>query len=129
MSTDTLTMPTGNQITAITKEAAQRATNAAKDLYQTISSDAKDSLAHGKEYAQHALEATRDAAQNATDAVKDTCKTVAAKTEVAIAQSNDYVRQHPLPIIVGALALGMALGCMIGMSQRHEPTFRQRYLW
>jgi len=97
---------------------------------ERLSSDAKDSLAHGKEYAQHALEATRDAAQNATDAVKkDTCETVAAKTEVAIAQSNDYVRQHPLPVIAGALALGMALGCMIGMSQRHEPTFRQRYLW
>jgi ElaB/YqjD/DUF883 family membrane-anchored ribosome-binding protein len=129
MSTAPLTMPPGNQMPAITKEATQRATDAAKNLYQTISSDAKDSLAHGKEYAQQALEATRDAAQNATNAVKDTCKTVAAKAEVTLAQSKEYVHQHPLPVIVGALAIGLALGCMIGMAQRHEPTFCQRYLW
>jgi ElaB/YqjD/DUF883 family membrane-anchored ribosome-binding protein len=112
-----------------TKEAAQRGASAAKELYQTISTEAKDGLAHGKEYAQQAFDATRDAAQHATEVVKDTYLTVAAKAEDTLANSKDYVRQHPLPVILGALTLGKTLGCLIGMSHRQEQTFRQRYLW
>jgi ElaB/YqjD/DUF883 family membrane-anchored ribosome-binding protein len=110
-------------------EAAQRGASAAKDLYQTISTEAKDGLAHSKEFAQHALDATKDAAQHATDAVKGTYLTVATKAEDTLADTRDYVRQHPLPVVLGALALGLTLGCMMGMSQRQPPTFRQRYLW
>jgi len=128
-----ITTPTpqasSSQLPQAAKEFGRQAAEASKDFYQTISTEAKDGLAQGKEYAQHAFDATKDAAQHATDAVKDTYLTVAAKAGDTLTQSKHYVRQHPLPVVLGALALGMTLGCMIGMSQRHEPTFRQRYLW
>lgn len=125
MNTEPLSMSPLNQLSQAAKEAAQRgtvvakdATAAAKDFYQTISSKVEDGMVQGKEYAQHA-----------TDTAKDMYQSAAVKAEETLVQSKDYVRQNPFPVVLGAFAIGMALGCMVGMTRREEPTFRQRYLW
>lgn len=100
--------------------------DAASDTYQSLSSKVEAGVERTKEYAQHAVDATKDAAHHASDAAKDIYRSASAKTEDALANSKEYVRQHPFPVTLGALIAGLALGYLIGVVQREEPSLRQR---
>ena len=156
MSTDIYSKPHMNQLPQaareiapqaadVAKEAAQRATVVAKDvtgavndiardvtgasrnIYQTLSPKVEEGVERTKEYAQHAVDATKDAAHRATDAAKDMYQSAALKAEDTLATSKEYVRQHPVPVVLGALAFGAAIGYMLMMARR-KPTFSERYV-
>lgn len=114
-------------VTGAVRDVATDVTDAAKDAYKTLSSKVEEGAGRTKEYAQHAVDATRDAAHRATDTAKDMYQSAALKTEDTLATSKEYVRQNPVLVVVGALAFGAAIGCMLVMARRH-PTFRERYV-
>jgi ElaB/YqjD/DUF883 family membrane-anchored ribosome-binding protein len=90
-----------------------------------------------KDLADHATQAAKDAAQAAKDLYKtaavraeDLYHTAAVRAEDTLVQSKQYVRENPLPTVIGAFALGITLGCLLGMAQHHpEPTMRDRFRW
>ena len=132
MNTDTLKSPPINYQPEAAKEAAQRAADAVKEAAQRVTDDSRD-VAHRatdavKDIAQRATDATKEAAQHASDAAKEICHTVSVKAEDAMVRTKEYVRENPVPALLGALAFGAALGYMIVMTRRHEPTFRERYV-
>jgi ElaB/YqjD/DUF883 family membrane-anchored ribosome-binding protein len=107
-------------------DAARDVTNAASDTYQSLSSKVGEGVERTKEYAQHAVDATKDAAHRATDTAKDIYHSASAKAEDMLVSSKEYVHQNPFPVALGTLIAGLALGYMIGLAQREQPTLRQR---
>ncbi len=73
-------------------------------------------------------EAAREAVQHATSAARETCHDMVAKAEETGVRAKEYVRQNPIPVVLGALALGVALGYLAVISRRHEQTLRERYV-
>ena len=114
-------------VSGAVKDAAREASDAAKDASQTISAKVEQGVERTKEYAQQAVDATKDAAHRATDTAKDMYQSAALKAEDALVTSKEYVRQNPVLVVVGAIAFGAALGCLLMMARR-EPTFRERYV-
>ena len=115
------------EVTGAVKDAATDANDAAKDAYKTLSSKVGEGVERTTEYARHAADATMDAAHRATDTAKDMYQSAALKAEDTLAASKEYVRQNPVLVVVGALAFGAAIGCMLMMARR-QPTFRERYV-
>jgi ElaB/YqjD/DUF883 family membrane-anchored ribosome-binding protein len=99
---------------------------AAKDTIQKLSSKLEEGVENTKDYAQHAVEVTKDAAHRVTDSAKDVYHSAAQKSGDCLATSKDYMRQNPVPVLLGALALGAAIGYII-MSNRRKPTFGERF--
>ncbi|MHB1078268.1 MAG: hypothetical protein ACYC67_02635 [Prosthecobacter sp.] len=107
---------------------------AAKDLADHATQAAKDA-------AQRGIAATQAAAKDATQAAKDLYKTAAVRAEDlyhtaavraedTLVQSKQYVRENPIPVVLGAFALGLTLGCLLGLSHHQpEPTLRDRFRW
>lgn len=114
-------------LTGAVKDAATDVTDAAKDAYQTLSSKVEEGVERTREYAQHAVDATKDAAHRATDTAKDMYQSAALKAEDTLATSKEYMRQNPVLVVLGAIAFGAAIGCMLMMARR-QPAFRQRYV-
>lgn len=54
------------------------------------------------------------------------CQTLSAKVDDTVSRTKAYVRQNPVPVLLGALTFGAALGYLIVMARREEPTFRER---
>lgn len=73
-------------------------------------------------------EAAKDVTQHATDAAKEICHNVTLKAEETLVRSKEYARHNPAPVLLGALVLGAALGYLILMSRRPEPTLRERFV-
>ncbi|MFN0080390.1 MAG: YqjD family protein [Prosthecobacter sp.] len=122
MSTD-LHLPPLDQLPQAAKDMAVQATHAAKEAAQRGYDAAKDA-------AQRGLDATKDAAQHASQAAKDIYQSAATRAEDTLVQSKQYVRENPLPVVLGAFTLGLTLGCMLGLSHHHqEPTLRERFHW
>ena len=116
-----------HRVTVAAKDAVTDASDAAKDAYLTLSSKVEEGVERTKEYAQHAVDATKDAAHRATDTAKDMYQSASLKAEDTLANSKEYVRQNPVLVVVGAIAFGAAIGCMLMMARR-QPTFRERYV-
>ena len=57
---------------------------------------------------------------------EDTLHTARVRADEAIERGQDYVRQNPVPVVLGALAVGVLVGIAIG--RRDEPTLRERYV-
>jgi len=83
---------------------------------------------HEKLPSDHPPESTKEAVQHATEAAKEMCHNMSVKVEDTMVRTREYVHQNPVPIILGALALGTALGYLIVMARREEPTFRERFV-
>lgn len=133
MNTDIHTKPPTNQLQDAAGEFNRRAGDAAKDIsktssaaFQTLSSRVEEGVERSKEYAQHAVDATKDAAHRASDGAKEIYKSASAKAEDALVSSKEYVHQNPFPVALGTLITGLAIGYLIGLAQREQPSFRQR---
>lgn len=133
MNTDTFSQsPTNSlpeaagQIRRSAADAASEVSNAVSHAYESVSAKVGAGVDRTKEYAQHAVEATKDAAHRASDTAKDMYQSATAKAEDALGCSKDYVREHPLPVALGTLIVGLALGYLIGLGQRQELSLRQR---
>ena len=89
---------------------------AVKDAYKTLSSKVEEGAERTKEYAQHAVAATKDAA-------RDMYQSAALKAEDTLTTSKEFVRQNPVLVVVGAVAFGAAIGCMLMMARHHPRCF------
>lgn len=69
---------------------------------------------------QRGSEPIRQASQEAGQAIR-------SEAEHLLACASDRIRQNPVPIVVGALAFGVAIGYLI-VAGRHTPTFQERYV-
>ena len=58
---------------------------------------------------------------------RETLATVREESKNAMCCASDYVRKNPLSSLVGAVAFGVAVGCLI-MSGKPAPTLQQRYI-
>ncbi len=107
---------------------------AAKDLADHATQAAKDAAQHGiaatKDAAQHATQAAKDLYKSAAVRAEDLYHTASVRAEDTLVQSKQYVRDNPLPTVLGAFALGLTLGCLLGLSHHQpEPTLRDRFRW
>jgi ElaB/YqjD/DUF883 family membrane-anchored ribosome-binding protein len=99
MNTNTLEKPPFNSLPDAAKDAAQRATEAAKQV-----------------------------TQQATDAARNCCESVSTKVDETVVRAQDYVKKNPMAIVLGAVAFGVAVGCIVALSTRHRPTLRERFV-
>lgn len=77
--------------------------------------------------ATHELtDATKDAARRVADTAKEFYHLSAVKAEETLAVSKEYVRRNPVPVLLGAVAVGAAIGYLV-MTSRRKPTFGERY--
>lgn len=82
------------------------------------------------EIAQQVTDTVKDATQHATQAAKDLYQSAATRAEDTLVQSKQYVSANPMAVVLGAFALGLTLGCTLGLSHhRQEPTIRERFRW
>jgi ElaB/YqjD/DUF883 family membrane-anchored ribosome-binding protein len=138
MNTDSHSKSSINQLPEAAREIAQRATVGAqnvtsavedlvKETYQTMLSKVEEDVDSTKGHAQQVTDAIRDTANRATDVAKDIYQSAALKTGDALATSKEYVRRNPVPVVIGAIAFGAALGYLLVMARR-KPTFGERYV-
>lgn len=76
--------------------------------------------------AQKAIHVTNDAAHRATETAKEIFQSAALRAEDTLATSKDYLRRNPVPVVLGAIAIGAAIGYIL-MSARRKPTFGERF--
>jgi ElaB/YqjD/DUF883 family membrane-anchored ribosome-binding protein len=62
----------------------------------------------------------REVAEHTREVVQEKYQQVRANAEQGLAAGETYVREHPLPTVLGALALGTLIGFAIGVSRREE---------
>jgi len=96
MSTDAHPEPIRNQLSETAREIARRAAETAK------------------ENANRTAAAARKAASAIGDTAGDTLTT-----------SQEYVRRNPVPVVLGAIAFGAAIGYLL-MTARRKPTIGER---
>jgi hypothetical protein len=97
------------------KETAQRAIHTAKDFNTSIEETAKD-----------VSNLTAEAAHCVARTAKDIYQSTARQAGDKLAVSKEYVRRNPVPVVVGAIALGVAIGYVL-MFARRKPSFGERY--
>lgn len=115
-----------NQLSEAARETARQAADTARQTAQQASGALKDVTAAAEDVAHDVANATKDAAIRVTEAAKDMYQTAALKAGDTLTTSKEYVRQNPVPVVLGAIAFGAAIGYMILMARR-KPTFGERY--
>jgi len=126
VNTDIHSEPLISHLPEAARETARRAADAAKETAQRATAIAKDVTGAVGDLAGEVTYATKDAAQHATDAAKDMYQSAALKAGDVLETSKEYVRQNPVPVVLGAIAFGAALGYLLMMARR-KPTFSERY--
>lgn len=58
---------------------------------------------------------------------RETAETVRTESNKALCCASEKIRNNPIPAVVGAMAFGIAIGCLI-MSGRQTPTLQDRYI-
>lgn len=83
--------------------------------------------ARGRDAVKHTAEAVTEAAEHATEAAQHACHDVSLRAGDTLGCSRAFVRRNPLSSVFGALVCGAALGGLIVLSQRRQPTLRERF--
>jgi len=126
VNTDTHPDPSSSQLPEAAAEITRRAADAAGETASKAVAAAKDVAGAVAEVAGDLTHAAKDAASRTTDAAKDMYQSAALKAEDALATSKDYVRRNPVPVVLGAIAFGAAIGYLL-LTPRRKPTFSERY--
>jgi ElaB/YqjD/DUF883 family membrane-anchored ribosome-binding protein len=126
MSTDIHSEASVNQLPVAAREVARSAADAARETAQKASATAKDVADVVEDAAGNVTDATKDTARCATDTAKDIYQSAALKAGETLATSKEYVCRNPVPVVLGAVAFGAALGYILIMARR-RPTFSERY--
>ena len=126
VNTDIHSEPLMSQLPEAAREIARRAADTAKETAQRATAIAMDVTGVVEDMAGDVTDATKDAARHATAAAKDMCQSAALKAGEALETSKEYVRRNPVPVVLGAIAFGAALGYLLMMARR-KPTFSERY--
>ncbi len=104
VNTDIHPEPSTSQLPEAAEEIAHRAADTAKEAAR-VTVVAKDVAGAVKEVAGDVSDAAKDAAKRATDTAKEMYQSAALKADGALATSREYVRQNPVPVVLGAIAV------------------------
>jgi ElaB/YqjD/DUF883 family membrane-anchored ribosome-binding protein len=109
------------------KQTLSQATEAARNVSRRAGDTAREAAERAGAAAHELTDATKDAAKRVADTAKEFCHLSAVKAEETLAISKDYVRRNPVPVLLGAVAVGAAIGYLV-MTSRSKPTFGERYV-
>jgi ElaB/YqjD/DUF883 family membrane-anchored ribosome-binding protein len=126
MSTDLHPEPTINQLSEAARESARRAADTVRETAKRAAATANDVTGAVEDVAGEITDASCDAARRATDTVKEMYHSATLRAEDTLATSREYVRRNPVPVVLGAIAFGVAIGYTLMMARR-KPTFGERY--
>lgn len=126
MSTNIYSEPAINQLAEAASEIARRPADAAKEIAQRANIAGKEVTHFVEEFTQKVTDMTKDTVNRAAETATETYQSVAMKAEETLATSKEYVRRNPVPVVLGAVAFGVALGYLLMMARR-KPTFGERY--
>ncbi len=118
--------PPTNQLPGTVRDIANQAAEAAKEMTRKANATVRDVTESVEDATADVSHAAKDALKNATATAKDLYESASVKAGDALANSKEYVRQNPIPAVLGGIAFGLALGYMLATT-RHKPTFRERY--
>lgn len=116
-----------NSLSEAAREIAGHAADLAKETALRVTDTAKDVTDLVEDVANDVTNNAKHAANRATDTAKDIYQSLALKTEDTLTTTKDFVRRNPVPVVIGAVAFGVAIGYMLLMSRR-KPTFGERYV-
>jgi ElaB/YqjD/DUF883 family membrane-anchored ribosome-binding protein len=105
-----------NQLPESAREIAQQATVAAHNVTGVVENMVKDTYQTMLSKVEEDVDLTKGCARKAVDATKET-----------LATSKEYVRRNPVPVVLGAVAFGVAAGYMLMLALRKQ-TFGERYV-
>ena len=107
--------PSVNPLPEAAKEIAKKTAAATKGITDAVEDIGEDIADAGKSTAQYAADKARALYQSAAE-----------RADESLATSKEYVCRNPVPVVLGAIAFGAALGCLL-MLARRKPTFSERY--
>jgi len=114
--------PPMNQLPEAAMEIARKAADGARETAQRAAAIAKDVTNDVEDLTEDVVDTTRNAARRARGTAKDIYHSAALKAGDTLAASKQYVRRNPVPVVIGAIAIGAAIGYLI-MNARRKPTF------
>ncbi len=126
MNTGIHSEPPMSQLPESASENARRAADAGKEAAERASIAAKEATHAVDDVAGDVTHGTKDAVKRAADTAKDMYQSASVKAGDALENSKVFVRRNPVPAVLGALAFGTMIGCML-MWPRRRPTFGERY--
>ncbi len=126
MSTDIHPDPATSELSEAAGKIGRRAADAARETARTATDAARNLAGTVEDVAGDVADATRDAANRATETAKEMYQSAALRAGDALATSENYVRRNPVPVVLGAIAFGAALGYLL-LAPRRKPTFSERY--
>lgn len=91
------------------------------------SDDADDTaIVVAEDMTKEVVDATKLKFRRATESAKEMYHTAAVKADETLETSKEYVRRNPVPVVLGAVAFGAALGYLLQAALRKQ-TFSERY--
>ena len=114
--------PISNQVRDGAKDAVQSAAAIAKEAADSTSSAARDIFQTAKAKAGDLYDVARGRAE-------ETYQDVRTQADHTAQVTGQYVKANPVPALLGALAFGASLGCLLALAlRRPQPSFRQQYM-
>jgi hypothetical protein len=78
-------------------------------------------------HSESPLDPLSDTVRRAGSAANDRYDSAARKAGDTLATTKEYVRRNPVPVVLGAVAVGAALGYLL-VTSRRKPAFRGRFV-
>ena len=114
-----------NQLSEAARGIASRAADTAKETAQEATAAVKEITGVFEDVVKEVTAATKEAAKCTAGTAKDMYRSAAQKAGDTLVTSKEYVRRNPVPVVLGAIAFGAAIGYIL-MSRRKR-TFSERY--
>ncbi len=115
------------QSAAEARAAAKEVAAEVKQLASDLNGATKDGCERVGGKAQQAMAAAQSTACHAAAAAKGVYQSARDKVDSQLTGSREFVRRNPLPVVLGALAFGAALGYLL-MPGRRTPSLAHRLL-
>jgi ElaB/YqjD/DUF883 family membrane-anchored ribosome-binding protein len=116
-----------NQLPEAAGKLSGMAADGIRQTTQRATVIANDAAGEVEDLAGDFAGATRDAAHRVTDKVKNLYQSAELKAGDTLAASKEYVRRNPVPVVLGAIGIGAAIGYMIIIARR-KPAFSEQYV-
>jgi ElaB/YqjD/DUF883 family membrane-anchored ribosome-binding protein len=127
VSTEFPSPPDRNQLPETARDVARQTADEAKEAVHRANAATEACVEAGGDMVRSVADLCKDTAHRATDVAKDMYHTASVKAEETLETSKEYVRRNPVPVVLGAVAIGAAIGYSM-VSSRRRPTFSEHYV-